>query len=162
MARRSACQKKPRTVRARRRERSANRFSAATCAWLKTLLRPQVWNLAAFGGQIMRAADCSLLEKVAHHFFDSLCGGPNGPPLRHIKNFVDSAWAFPLDTLLCQPGLDIQNSQSPHRLWITVWIMWKTAAVPQFTSYLQRLDSAYSFAYSLSKAVLFVHLPRRA
>ena len=49
--------------------KNGNLFSPATCASEKTLLRPQVWDLSASGGQILRAADCILLEKVAKPLF---------------------------------------------------------------------------------------------
>ena len=62
--------KKPRRVRARRRESSSDPFSPATCASGKTPLRLQVWGLSAFGGQTLRAADCIfLLEKAAKPLF---------------------------------------------------------------------------------------------
>ena len=38
-------------------------FSTAACTWAKTLLRLQVWNLFAYGEQIMRAADCKNLSE---------------------------------------------------------------------------------------------------
>ena len=44
-------------------------FSAATCAWLKTLLRLQVWVLSACSEQNLHAADCNQLEKVAMPLF---------------------------------------------------------------------------------------------
>ena len=55
----------------------SNPFSAATCAWMKTLLRLQVWGLSASSGQALRAADCTPLEKVVCHFFDSLQRPPH-------------------------------------------------------------------------------------
>jgi hypothetical protein len=51
-------QKKPRRV---CRPQAANKmesFLAGACTWPKILLSLQVWNLFAFSGQIMRAADC--------------------------------------------------------------------------------------------------------
>ena len=44
-------------------------FSAAACTWTKTRLRLQVWNLSAFGRQIMRAADCKELEEKPEGVF---------------------------------------------------------------------------------------------
>jgi hypothetical protein len=44
-------------------------FSAGACTWQKILLRLQVWNLAAKGGQIMRAADCNILSEKATGLF---------------------------------------------------------------------------------------------
>ncbi len=38
-------------------------FSTGACTWAKILIRLQVWNLFAMGGQIMRAADCKNLSK---------------------------------------------------------------------------------------------------
>ena len=49
--------------------KNENLFSPATCASEKTLLRPQVRDLSGSGGQILRAADCILLEKVAKPLF---------------------------------------------------------------------------------------------
>ena len=61
--------KKPRRVRARRRESSCDLFSPAACASGKTLLRLQVWGLSACGGPIPRAAGCCFLKKVAKPLF---------------------------------------------------------------------------------------------
>ncbi len=38
-------------------------FSTGACTWAKILIRLQVWNLFANGGQIMHAADCKNLSK---------------------------------------------------------------------------------------------------
>ena len=51
--------------------------STPACAWMKTLLRLQVWGLSASSGQALRAADCTPLEKVVCHFFDSLQRPPH-------------------------------------------------------------------------------------
>ncbi len=49
---------KPRRVSPPERRKKVRSFSPATCASEKILLRLQVWNLCAAGGQIMRAAGC--------------------------------------------------------------------------------------------------------
>ena len=41
----------------------SNPFSTGACTWAKILIRLQVWNLFAMGGQIMRTADCKNLSK---------------------------------------------------------------------------------------------------
>ena len=70
--------KKPRRVRARRRESSSDPFSPATCASGKTLLRLQAWVLSACGGQNLRAADCIFLETVALPLFRESQAGADG------------------------------------------------------------------------------------
>ncbi|MBO5170930.1 MAG: hypothetical protein J6J18_02945, partial [Oscillospiraceae bacterium] len=47
-------------------------FSAGACTWQKIHLRLQVWNLFAYGEQIMRAADCKNWRKSPKGFFDKL------------------------------------------------------------------------------------------
>jgi len=42
------------------------------CTWAKILLRLQVWNLFAFGKQIMRAAGCKILAKKTEGVFAKL------------------------------------------------------------------------------------------
>lgn len=69
--------KKPRRVRARRRESSTNLVSPVTCASGKTLLRLQVWGLSACGGPIPRAAGCCFLKKSGKAAFSTVSGkGP--------------------------------------------------------------------------------------
>ena len=61
-------------------------FSAGACTWQKIHLRLQVWNLFAYGEQIMRAADCKNWRKSPKGFFDKLNppGSPGGQA-RHSK-----------------------------------------------------------------------------
>ncbi|MDY2558461.1 MAG: hypothetical protein SOW29_08970, partial [Candidatus Faecousia sp.] len=54
---------KPRRVRCVSSEKGSKSFSTAACTWAKTPLRLQVWNLFAYGEQIMRAADCKILAE---------------------------------------------------------------------------------------------------
>ena len=56
----------------RQQRKSFKSFSTAACTWAKTLLRLQVWNLFAYGEQIMRAADCKNWRKSPKGFFDKL------------------------------------------------------------------------------------------
>ena len=48
------------------------KFSVRACTWQKIHLRLQVWNLFAYGEQIMRAADCKNWRKSPKGFFDKL------------------------------------------------------------------------------------------
>ena len=47
----------------RQQQIKSKSFSTAACTWAKTLLRLQVWNLFAYGEQIMRVADCKNLSE---------------------------------------------------------------------------------------------------
>ena len=51
-------------------------FSAGACTWQKIHLRLQVWNLFAYGEQIMRAADCKNWRKSPKGFSDKLSNMP--------------------------------------------------------------------------------------
>ena len=55
-------------------------FSAGACTWQKIHLRLQVWNLFAYGEQIMRAADCKNWRKSPKGFFDKLNGAVKTAP----------------------------------------------------------------------------------
>ena len=55
----------------RQQRKSFKSFSTAACTWAKTLLRLQVWNLFAYGEQIMRAADCKTGGKARRGFSTS-------------------------------------------------------------------------------------------
>ena len=44
-------------------------FFAGACTWQKILLSLQVWNLFAYGEQIMRAQTASLLSKMGFAHF---------------------------------------------------------------------------------------------
>ena len=48
------------------------------CTWQKIHIRLQVWNLYAFGVQIMRAADCKKLSKKPNGLFRQAQRGPMG------------------------------------------------------------------------------------
>ncbi len=59
----SDCQKTASQSSPLQRRIKSNPFSTGACTWAKILIRLQVWNLFAIGGQIMRAADCKNLSK---------------------------------------------------------------------------------------------------
>ena len=56
----------------RQQRKESESFSAGACTWQKIHLRLQVWNLFAYGEQIMRAADCKKWRKSPKGFFDKL------------------------------------------------------------------------------------------
>ena len=56
----------------RQQRKESESFSAGACTWQKIHLRLQVWNLFAYGEQIMRAADCKNWRKSPKGFFDKL------------------------------------------------------------------------------------------
>ncbi|MDY2557077.1 MAG: hypothetical protein SOW29_01820 [Candidatus Faecousia sp.] len=56
----------------RQQRKESESFSAGACTWQKIQLRLQVWNLFAYGEQIMRAADCKNWRKSPKGFFDKL------------------------------------------------------------------------------------------
>ena len=56
----------------RQQRKESEPFSARACTWQKIHLRLQVWNLFAYGEQIMRAADCKNWRKSPKGFFDKL------------------------------------------------------------------------------------------
>ena len=67
----SDCQKASQSSLRQQRKESES-FSAGACTWQKIHLRLQVWNLFAYGEQIMRAADCKNWRKSPKGFFDKL------------------------------------------------------------------------------------------
>lgn len=76
------CCKRLAELAARRRQSKYNPFFAAACTSQKTLLSLQVWNLFAYGEQIMRAADCNFYQK-SRAFFDiyiHMAKGRSRPP----------------------------------------------------------------------------------
>jgi hypothetical protein len=62
------CCKRLAELATRRRQSKYNPFFAAACTSQKTLLSLQVWNLFAYGEQIMRAADCNFYQKKQGFF----------------------------------------------------------------------------------------------
>ena len=70
---------KPRRVCRPQAAKKLESFSAGACTWQKIPLRLQVWNLFAYGEQIMRAADCKNWRKSPKGFSDKLsCPGKPG------------------------------------------------------------------------------------
>ncbi|MDD6855496.1 MAG: hypothetical protein PUD66_03550, partial [Oscillospiraceae bacterium] len=65
----------------RQQRKEFKSFSTAACTWAKTLLRLQVWNLFAYGEQIMRAADCKNLSESPEGDFRQPEGRQVLPPL---------------------------------------------------------------------------------
>ena len=64
----AVCQKASQSSLCQQRKESES-FSAGACTWQKIHLRLQVWNLFAYGEQIMRAADCKNWRKSPKGFF---------------------------------------------------------------------------------------------
>ena len=64
----------------RQQRKESESFSAGACTWQKIQLRLQVWNLFAYGEQIMRAADCKNWRKSPKGFFDKLIRPRNECP----------------------------------------------------------------------------------
>ena len=61
--------KKPRRVCRPQAANQVRSFSPGACTWAKILLSLQVWNLFAFGEQILRAADCKPFVKKGEALF---------------------------------------------------------------------------------------------
>ena len=69
----------------RQQQIKSRSFSAGACTWQKIHLRLQVWNLFAYGEQIMRAADCKKLAEKPEGVFrqaqspkNVVCSGVSG------------------------------------------------------------------------------------
>ena len=72
-------------------------FSAGACTWQKIHLRLQVWNLFAYGEQIMRAADCKNWRKSPKGFSDKLSNMPVACWQNQCKHWF-SPYRFPSES----------------------------------------------------------------
>ena len=101
------------------------------CTWAKTLLRLQVWNLFAYGEQIMRAADCKNWRKSPKGFFAklkrplwgrALCIDQNLPLL---PEWLPEEWLWetlpPEDEELFSLGLGVRVTVR-RRKWSDFWV----------------------------------------
>ena len=72
----------------RQQQIKSRSFSAGACTWQKIQLRLQVWNLFAYGEQIMRAADCKKLAEKPEGVFRQALAAPTRVPPFLISAFL--------------------------------------------------------------------------
>ena len=78
------------------------------CTWAKTLLRLQVWNLFAYGEQIMRAADCKKLAEKPEGVFRQAQRGQHCP-----RQFCLSAYSLHKRSLCHGPASGLRRKGLP-------------------------------------------------
>ena len=103
---------KPRRVRCVSSEKGSKSFSTAACTWAKTLLRLQVWNLFAYGEQIMRAADCKNLAEKPEGVFRQAQASPDERPGSVVISKGRRGRGLPWS---CRPGPAPPRACPPRR-----------------------------------------------